>query len=146
MAEKSVNQIENELKSIEDEYSQKVNAINKRIADFKASGFRQYKGDEEDQLLEQLATIKRTHETFVVRVQARLQDAKIREKADLQAQEEKQTKQAASMKERALREWAKAGGTLAEFEQAYPAIRTQILQAEAIRNMARKPVTSDIHL
>jgi hypothetical protein len=144
MAETS-EQIERLLNGIERDYQEKVSAIDKQIADAKASGFR-FSRAEEDKLLEQRQIHQNTFGASVERIQARLIEAKAREQAELQAQQANQAKQAASitinMKAKALKEWTNSGGLPGEFESAWPAIRSQMLQAQAIRSMAQAPASN----
>jgi hypothetical protein len=138
--EETVEQIKSLMAAIEKHYQEQIATIDEKTAVNKQGNG--YTGIEAE-LLEQRKIQDDVRDAAIFRLKGRLKEAEAREEAGRQAEKAKRDDQAASLKAKALEEWTKAGGTPAEFEQAYPAIRSQILQAEAIRNMTRKPLASN---
>lgn len=70
---------------------------------------------------------------------------KIRENRLSSVQEKEAARQTTRLKYSAWREYAKNGGTLPEFEKAWPTIQEKLI-AESLQNPPKKPARTNAHL
>jgi multidrug resistance efflux pump len=133
---RTVAELEKNLSRIRAHGEKRLEGIRARIAKLEASGLNA------EHLYRELDQARRTVEAGEALAARNLAEAQAIENAELarQAQAEKAMREAidAAHKARAAQNWAKVGGSPAEFEAAWPGIRAEIVTQKTLELSARE--------
>lgn len=123
--------LKNRLARFRKDYQVRLDALNKRLEAFRFENERVI-------IQKDIEQLKSAYSKAFERTEAAIKEAEAREQIEAADLEAKRVADELEVKERALREWVKAGGDPNQFEASWDTIRAAILNERVIASLINK--------
>ncbi len=123
--------LKSRLARLQKDYQSRLDALNKQLDNSRFEAERENIQKDIDQL-------KGAYSQAFQRTETAIKEAEAREQIEASEQEAKRVANELEVKNRALREWVRAGGNPAQFEASWDTIRAAVLNERVIASLTNK--------